>query len=82
MHADIPAGEEHVWSCSDGLMVIIWAGNLSWDLIRVLLWYEGQDFVGDLVSKMPCPAEKSGDLSASKEGVWLRSPASARVPGG
>ena len=26
MHADVPAGGEHVRGCGRGLMVIIWAG--------------------------------------------------------
>ena len=63
MHADIPANGEHVRGCSSGLMVIIWAGNLSWDLVRDVLWYGGRDFVGDWLSKMPCPAGKSVDIS-------------------
>ena len=31
VHADVPAGGEHVQGCGCGFMVIIWAGNLSWD---------------------------------------------------
>ena len=53
---------EHVQGWGRGLMAIIWAGNLSWDLAEVLLWYEGWDFVGDLASKLPCPAGKSADI--------------------
>ena len=54
MRADVPAGGEHVLGCGHSLMVIIWAGNLSWDLVRVLPWYEGRDFVGDSASEMSC----------------------------
>ena len=53
MHVDVPADREHVRGCGGGLMVIIWARNLSWDLVGVLQWYEGQDFVGDSISKIP-----------------------------
>ena len=63
MHADVPAGGEHVGGCGRGLMVITWAGNLSWDLMGDVPWYGGWDFVGDSASKMPCPAGKSVDIS-------------------
>ena len=63
MHADIPAGGEHVRGCGRVLMVIIWAGNLKWDLVGDVLWYGGRDFVSDSATKMPCPAGKSADVS-------------------
>ena len=63
VYADVPAGGKHVRGCSRDLMVIIWAGDLSWHLIGNVPWYGGQDFVGDLASKMPCPAGKSADIS-------------------
>ena len=34
VHAGVPAGGEHVRGCGGGSMVIIWAGNLSWELIE------------------------------------------------
>ena len=62
MLTSLPAGNMYVlWRWLDGDH--FYAGNLSWDLVGILLWYEGQDFVGDLVSKMPCPAGKSADIS-------------------
>ena len=36
-HADVPASREHVRDCGRGLMVIIWAGNLSWDRVGMSL---------------------------------------------
>ena len=57
MHADVPAGAARNMyrGCGRDLMVIIWAGSLSWDLVRDVLWYEGRDFVGDSALEMPCP---------------------------
>ena len=63
MHADIPAGRKHVQGCSHGLMVIILAGNLSWDLVGDVPWYGGRVFVSDSASKMPCPVGKLVDIN-------------------
>ena len=57
---------EHVRGCSRGLMVIIWARNLSWDLIGDVQWYGGRNFVRDLASKTPYPVGKSADISGGR----------------
>ena len=67
-------------------LVVIWAGNLSWDLIGDVPWYGGRDFVGDWALKTPCPAGKLEDISGGfVRFYWTRVgavPASAWVPGG
>ena len=71
MHAGVSAGGERVRGYSRGLMVIIWARNLSWDLVRDVLWYGAGTL--SVTRRRKCPALLgsrrilAGDLSASKE---------------
>ena len=74
-----PCRREHERGCRHGLMVIIVAGNLSWDLIRDVPWYGMRAGTLLVTRRRRCPALRGsqqilvGDSSASKERMWLPS---------
>ena len=57
------ASEVHGRGLGHGCMVIVWAENLAHHAVHCSLVVWGQDFVGDIASKVPCPAGKSADIS-------------------
>ena len=57
------ASEVHVRGLGHGFMVIIRAENLPHHAIHYSLVVWGQDFDGDIASKVPCPARKSADIT-------------------
>ena len=74
MHADVPAGGLWLWLDGD---LLGW--NRRWATIQqVLPWYGGRDL--SVTRRQRCPALRgsqrilAGNLSASKERVWPRSP--------
>ena len=61
MHADVPAGGEHVQGCS--LMVTIWARNLSWNLIGMCRGMGAGTLSVTWRPRCHYPAGESADIS-------------------